>query len=170
MEIEPDVFNVWVLHLSYKFCELVADSLLRSLLVNQVHEVLLLVYSVGLSKMFLGSLERLVKVIIHDDCRTPFHVRLHAPLQGDRPTDLKVRCNSPASSTVLHRYYLLCFTEVSCRPIAVKASHNEPATRSSTVFSRDQDEVLLWVNSLHTDISINHWHSEWCILDVTEFF
>ena len=114
MEIEPDVLNVRVLHLRDKLCELVANSLLRALLVDQVHEILLLVDSVSLCKMFLGSLVRLVEVTIHDDWRSPFHVRLHAPLQRNRPTDLKMRCDSPASRIVLHRYYLLCFTEVSC--------------------------------------------------------
>ena len=90
MEIEPGILNVGIVELRNEFSELVADSQLAALSVNQVHEVLLFIHGVGLCDVLLGSLERLVEVGAHDNGWGPLHGRLHAPMQGNRATDLKV--------------------------------------------------------------------------------
>ena len=63
---------------------------------------------------------------------------------------------------------MLCLTEISSTTISIETSHNESATRSSAVFSRNQDEVLLEVDTVDGDKSDNDWYSKRCILNVLE--
>ena len=135
MEVEPNIFYSWVLDCINHFCKLFTNSFLRTFLVYQVDKVLLLVLCSRGIKMLKSSLVRLIKVWIHYNRWSPFHIWLHLPKHGDRPSYLEMSCNLESTIRFFVCNYLFCLTEICCISFLVKSTNNETTTRTSTVFS-----------------------------------
>ena len=137
MEIEPDVFNVFVFK---RLCDLrhfFANTFLATLFVDKIDEILFCIVSLGLFYVLLCSLQRLIKVGRHSDGRCPLHVRLHSPQQGNGAAYLKVARYSEAPARLSVHHNMLSLAEVGRVALTIEPTYDEAAAHASSIFARD---------------------------------
>ena len=79
MEIKPNILDILVLYRCVNLRHLLSDSVLTSFLIDEIYPILVLVVSLSLLDVFLGRLERLIKVRVGSHWGCPLHVGLHLP-------------------------------------------------------------------------------------------
>jgi hypothetical protein len=136
MEVEPLVAYTLLLQDLYQLREFLADPVLGPFFVDQINEALAFVILTSLVYVPFCGLYRACEIRVDYDRRAPLKIRLHAPLEWNRPPDLDVRCNQKVLSfVVFNAKYMLSFDEICSVSFPVKAAHKESSAWSTTIFS-----------------------------------
>lgn len=115
------------------------DTLLRSLLIDQVDESAILIISFDVFIVFLGEIAVEFVVRMDGDSWTPFKIRSLLPNDRDRPSELHVRKEMALSIdfSVEDHLSLSCIRSIS---IQIASSRDPPLSLPSPIPSRYQDQ------------------------------